>query len=163
MKMLAAILTGGLLAGIGDITYAALHYNIVYQTPPERIFQSVAAGLLGSEAARAGGWNTAALGLAAHFALTTIMAAVFVLASLVVPLLRKLWWITGPVYGLALMFVMNYLVVPMSKVGGPGKLPEGQFLYGAVFAHVILVGLVIAAAAHFTLGEGKANTEAKPA
>jgi uncharacterized membrane protein YagU involved in acid resistance len=165
MKVLAAILIGGLLAGAGDIAYAALHYNLVYQTPPQRIFQSVAAGLLGSEAAQSGGWNTASLGLAAHFALTIIMAAVFVVASLMVPLLRKLWWITGPVYGLALLFVMNYLVVPMSRVGGPGKLPEGQFLYGAIFAHVILVGLVIAAAARFTLGDGggKASAEAPPA
>jgi hypothetical protein len=87
-----------------------------------------------------------------------------VIASLVVSLLRKLWWITGPLYGLALMFVMNYLVVPMSQVGGPGKLPEGQFLYGAIFAHVILVGLVIAAAARFTLGGGgKESAEAAPA
>jgi hypothetical protein len=62
------------------------------------------------------------------------------------------------------MFVMNYLVVPMSQVGGPGKLPEGQFLYGAIFAHVILVGLVIAAAARFTLGGGgKESAEAAPA
>jgi hypothetical protein len=154
MKVVVAILLGGILAGLGDIAYAALHYNLVYQTPPQRIFQSVAAGLLGSEAAQEGGWNTALLGLAAHFALTTIMAAVFVIASLVVPLLRRFWWIAGPVYGLALMFVMNYLVVPMSKVGGAGKLPEGQFLYGAIFAHVILVGLVIAAAARFTVGGG---------
>jgi uncharacterized membrane protein YagU involved in acid resistance len=164
MKVLTAILLGGILAGLGDIAYAALHYNIVYQTPPQRIFQSVAAGLLGSEQAQGGGWNTALLGLGAHFVLTTVMAAAFVIVSLVVPLLRKLWWITGPVYGLALMFVMNYLVVPMSQVGGPGKLPEGQFLYGAIFAHVVLVGLVIAAAARFTLGDGgRGSAEAAPA
>jgi len=154
MKILIAILLGGLAAGAGDILYAIIHYNLVYQTPPERILQSVAAGLLGTEDARAGGWNTAAIGLGAHFVLTTIMAAAFVLASLPVPLLLRLWWIAGPVYGIGLMFVMNYLVVPMSRVGGPGKLPEGQFLYGAIFAHAILVGLAIALVARVVLDNG---------
>jgi uncharacterized membrane protein YagU involved in acid resistance len=158
MKALTAILLGGILAGAGDILYAIIHYNLVYQTPPERILQSVAAGLLGTEDARAGGWNTAAIGLAAHFALATIMAAFFVLVSLAVPLLRRWWWIAGPVYGLGLMFVMNYIVVPMSRVGGPGALPEGQFLYGAIFAHTILVGLAIALIARIILG----GREAKP-
>jgi hypothetical protein len=152
MKILIAILLGGLAAGVGDITYACVHYNIVYQTPPERILQSVAAGLVGTEAARAGGWGTAILGLGAHFAITMVMSAMFVLASLPAPLLRRLWWISGPVYGIVLMFAMNYVVVPMSMVGGPGNLPEGQFLYGAIFAHTILVGLAIAAIARFVLG-----------
>lgn len=116
--------------------------------------QSVAAGLLGPEDARAGGWNTAMIGLAAHFAIAIIMAAAFVLASLVFPLLRRLWWIAGPAYGAGLLFVMNYLVVPMSRTGRPAALPAGEFLYGAIFAHVILVGLVIAAVARFVLGSG---------
>jgi hypothetical protein len=82
------------------------------------------------------------------------MAAAFVVVSLVVPALRKFWFVAGPVYGAALLFAMNYVVVPMSKVGGPGKLPEGQFLYGAIFAHVILVGLAIALMARVILGDG---------
>ncbi len=154
MKTLLAILSGGLLAGLGDMTYACVHYNLVYKTPPERILQSVAAGLLGPEGSRAGGWNSALIGLGAHFAITLIMAAVFVIASLVVPALRKLWWITGPLYGAALLFVMNLVVVPMSRAERPPALPEGQFLYGAIFAHVILVGLMIALMARTFLGPG---------
>jgi hypothetical protein len=144
MKLTQAILLGGLVAGAADITYACLHYNLVYGTPPEAIFHSVAAGLIGPEAARAGGAATAALGLAAHFALTTIMALIFNIAGRVAPVLRRLWFIAGPVYGLIVMFVMNLVVVPMSAAGGPAQLPEGQFLYGAIFAHTVLVGLPIA-------------------
>lgn len=144
MKAIAAILAGGFVAGAADITYACVHYNLVYGTLPERIFQSVAAGLIGKDAANAGGWGTAALGLAAHMAIALIMAAAFVLVSMAVPLIRKLWSITGPLYGLGLMFLMNFVVVPMSAAGGPAQLPKGEFLYGAIFAHTILVGLPIA-------------------
>ena len=64
MKAITAIIAGGLVAGAADITYACIHYNLVCGTQPERIFQSVAAGLVGKEASNAGGWGTAALGLA---------------------------------------------------------------------------------------------------
>jgi len=144
MKLATAILLGGAVAGAADITYACVHYNLVYGTPPERIFQSVAAGLVGGEAARTGGWGTAGLGLVAHFALATIMALVFNIAVKLVRPLASLWFISGPLYGIAIMFVMNYLVVPMSAAGGPAKLPDGEFLYGAIFAHTLLVGLPIA-------------------
>ena len=144
MKRSTAILLGGFIAGAADITYACVHYNLVYGTPPEAILQSVAAGLIGGEAARAGGWGTAALGLAAHFALTTLMAIIFNIAAKFAPAIARLWAITGPLYGIAIMFVMNYLVVPMSAAGGPAQLPQGPFLYGAIFAHTILVGLPIA-------------------
>jgi len=144
MKAITAIIAGGLVAGAADITYACVHYNLVYGTPPERIFQSVAAGLIGKDAANAGAWGTAALGLGAHMVIALIMAAAFFLVSMAVPLIRKLWSITGPLYGLSLMFLMNFVVVPMSAAGGPAQLPQGEFLYGAIFAHTILVGLPIA-------------------
>lgn len=143
MKLVPAILGAGFFAGLGDIAYACIHYNIVYGTPPEVILQSVAAGLVGKEAASQGGWGTAAMGLAAHFVIALVMAAVFILAAYVLPPVKRFWQISGPLYGVALMFVMNMLVVPMSAAGGPGELPKGEFLYGAIFAHTILVGLVI--------------------
>jgi hypothetical protein len=158
MKVILAILLGGLIAGIGDIAYACIHYNLVYGTPPQRIFQSVAAGVMGPEAARAGGWTSASIGLAAHFFLTTMMAAAFVLASFVAPLLRRWWWITGPIYGVGILFIMNLIIVPMSAANLPPRLPEGQFLYGGIFAHILLVGLVIAGIARLILGGGQKPT-----
>jgi hypothetical protein len=145
MKLMPAILIGGALAGLGDITYAIIHYGMPpANLPAERVLQSVAAGLVGPEQARAGGWGTAALGLTAHFSIAIIMAAVFNAAALFVPLLKKLWFVTGPLYGLGLLFVMNYVVVPYSATGRSAALPQGDYLYGAIFAHVVLVGLVIA-------------------
>jgi hypothetical protein len=154
MRITLAILLGGLIAGAGDIIYACVHYNLVYGTPPQRILQSVAAGVMGTEAARAGGWTSAGIGLAAHFFLTTMMAAAFVLASVYVPLLRRWWWLAGPAYGFGLLFVMNLIIVPMSAARLPPRLPDGQFLYGAIFAHMLLVGLVIALFTRLMLGPG---------
>ena len=57
------IVYGGLTAGALDILYAFVFYGIRIGATPTRILQSVAGGLLGREAARAGGLKTAALGL----------------------------------------------------------------------------------------------------
>ena len=51
----AAIAAGGLAAGVLDFVAAM----VVYHASALRIGQSIAAGLLGREAARAGGWPTA--------------------------------------------------------------------------------------------------------
>lgn len=140
-----AILTGGLIAGALDITYACTHYALVFGTPPMRILQSVAAGALGREAAVGGGWGTAAVGLALHFVITLIMALVFVTIAQRVRVLLRLWPITALVYGLLLYVVMNYVVVPNSAANGSP--PEGQFFWGALFAHIALVATPIVLAA----------------
>jgi ribose/xylose/arabinose/galactoside ABC-type transport system permease subunit len=63
---LAYVLAGGLIAGTLDILYAYTFWTMKSQIPAQRIFQDVAAGLLG-EASFQGGWSTAALGVALHF------------------------------------------------------------------------------------------------
>jgi predicted ABC-type sugar transport system permease subunit len=62
----AYLLAGGLIAGTLDILYAYTFWAVKSQIPAQRIFQDVAAGLVG-EASFQGGWSTAALGLALHF------------------------------------------------------------------------------------------------
>lgn len=145
-KPFTATLLGGLVAGALDITYACVHWNIAHDVAPQRIFQSVAAGLLGRDAAVAGGWNTAALGLALHFVMTTIMAAFFVAASRAMPALNRTPVLSGIVYGLGLYAVMNFIVVPFSAAGdGTIQMPEfNQFFYGGLLAHTLLVGAPIA-------------------
>jgi uncharacterized membrane protein YagU involved in acid resistance len=146
MRVVWAILIGGLAAGALDIAYACIHYAIVYGVTPQRIFQSVAAGLIGREAAVAGGTGTAALGLTAHFVLTTIMAAFFVAWTRMVPDLNKWPLLSGATYGLAIFAIMQVVVLPLSATGG-GDGPEGQFLIGGLLIHAFGVGLPIALAA----------------
>ena len=72
MRVLTAILLGGLIAGAFDISYAIATYYFAFDVPPIRIFQSVAGGWVGREAARAGGMDTAILGGVTHFTFTTM-------------------------------------------------------------------------------------------
>ena len=82
MKIVWAILLGGLAAGALDIVYAFVAYGpLSYGVTPEQVLHSVAAGLIGRDAARVGGMETAGLGLGLHLAIATLMAAAYVLAA----------------------------------------------------------------------------------
>src|SRR5262249_46144334 len=113
---------GGLVAGALDILYAFIVYGPVFPMlvpgaeplSPMEILQSVARGWIGAPAASAGGLNTALLGAITHFGIATVMAAVYVLAAQALPMLVRQPLIWGFLYGLVLMFVMNYVVLPIS-------------------------------------------------
>src|SRR6266508_6145504 len=138
-----SILYGGLVVGVLDISDAIMFFGIRNGVTPIRVLQSVAGGLLG-RATYSGGLKTASLGLLLHFLISTILATVYYLASSVLPLLIKhaLW--VGPLYGIAVYFVMTYIVVPNSALGPrTGPIPWPVFLYG-VIGHALLVGLPIA-------------------
>ena len=143
-KWILPIVLGGLIVGALDIGYAIAHYYVVYQVPPVRILQSVAAGAIGKEAATAGGWATGGLGLALHFLLTTLMAAFFVAWTRMVPDLNKWPLLSGATFGLAIFAIMQVVVLPLSATGGAGGGPEGQFLVGGLLIHAFGVGVPIA-------------------
>jgi hypothetical protein len=88
-RALRAILGGGLLGGFFDITFACVVSAMLRGVTPIRVGQSVASGLLGRDAALAGGVATGLLGLVLHFVMITIMAAIFYGAATRIPLLVK--------------------------------------------------------------------------
>ncbi len=141
MSPVGSILAGGLVAGALDITYACVFWAIRADVPAQRIFQSVAAGLLG-EASFEGGTATAALGLALHFLIATSMAAVFYVAARARPELVRRPVLTGAVYGIGLYLVMNYVVLPLSAAGTSPKFPLWIGL--TVLVHMFLIGVPIA-------------------
>src|SRR6266545_1276312 len=61
-----AWVTAGLFAGVCDLTAACIHAGFFGATPV-RVFHAVASGLIGREAALAGGAPTAVLGVVLHF------------------------------------------------------------------------------------------------
>ena len=138
-----AWLLGGLAVGTADITYALLFYDLRYQIPPQRLLQSVAAGLLGREASFAGGAGTAALGLALHYFIAYAIAALYILGiSRWLPALNRRPWLYGPIYGLGAYLFMNLVVVPSS--GAAGKFPSGANLVGGLLIHMFGIGLLSA-------------------
>ncbi len=136
------ILLGTAVAGTLDMTEACLYWGLTKGVPPERIFHSVASGLLG-KAAFTGGAATAALGLVAHFCIMAVMVACYVLAALRLPILTKRPIVMGLAYGLATYAVMNYLVLPLSQArhGGPFVLST---LVNNLGAHLFMVGVPLA-------------------
>jgi hypothetical protein len=139
---LAPVVAGGLVAGTLDITYACLFWGLKSGVPAQRIFQSVAAGLLG-EASFEGGQGTAALGLALHYFIALSMAMVYYRVARRWDLLWQRPFFCGAGYGLLLYVVMNYIVVPLSRAGGGGS-KDALWVMLSILVHMLLIGLPIA-------------------
>ena len=136
------ILYGGLVVGILDGLFAFVFYGLILGIKPMRIFQSVAAGVLGS-ASYDGGIKTFLLGILLHFVVATCIAAVFYLVSLKMPILIRHAVISGIIYGLIAYLGMNYVVIPLSAIG-PRPTPPLRVFLPAFIAHAFLVGLPVA-------------------
>jgi uncharacterized membrane protein YagU involved in acid resistance len=141
-----AMLVGGLIAGALDITYAFVLWWLRARVSPRRILQSVAAGLLG-KASYEGGAGTAILGAFLHFFNAFVIAAIFVAASRVWPVLARRATLFGPLYGIGVYLVMNYVVIPLSNFPRRGGSPAPVVWITGVLAHMFLIGLPIALAA----------------
>ena len=132
-----AALIGGLVVGVLDIADAFIFFGF-RGVSPVRILQSIASGLLG-RAAFSGGLRTAALGLVLHFFIATVIATVFVLASTRMRWLTRAPLVTGPLYGLAVWLVMNFVVIPLSAAGTPAF--RTVVVVNGLLIHMLGVGL----------------------
>jgi hypothetical protein len=134
------ILYGGLTVGIFDMLFAFTFYGFVLGIPFLRIFQSVAAGVLGRPAAVEGGVKTFVLGLFLHFIVATCIATVYYLASRNLSLLVRYPVPSGLLYGMIAYLGMNRIVVPLSAIGRRPFPPKWIFLT-EIIGHAFLVGL----------------------
>lgn len=112
-SILKAILIGGLVGGFLDLLFAVSFagYNGV---APNRIFQTIASGLLG-EAAFSGGSGVAAFGIGCHFALSVLWTAMFAIAAWRLPVLARRPFMAGPAFGLVVFLGMRLIVLPLSS------------------------------------------------
>jgi hypothetical protein len=135
------VVAGGLAAGTLDIVYACVFWAVKAGVPAQRIFQSVAAGLLG-KASFEGGGGTAVLGLALHYFIALSMSLVYYVVARRWPLLWQRPLLCGGAYGLLLYGIMNYVVLPLSAAGSGTKDPLWVTL--SIVVHVLLIGIPIA-------------------
>lgn len=148
-----AIVWGGLLAGVGDITFAFVMSGL-RGVGPVIVLQSVASGLLG-RAARDGGLVTAALGALLHFFIAFSWATVFWLVSRKLRFLVQHPVVCGLLYGAAVYFFMYFVVLPLSAIYFPLNRTASSILINST-GHMLLVGLPIALAAYkFTNKTGR--------
>ena len=135
-----ALLLGTLTVGVLDIFDAFVFFGF-RGVPPLRILQAIASGVMGSEAAVAGGLASAALGLVLHFFIAFLIVLVFYLVSRKVPLLTKYPLVTGALYGIAVYFIMTLVVVPSSAIHAVRALPSLPVLVNGLLIHAFGVGI----------------------
>jgi hypothetical protein len=140
---LLAVVWGGLACGVLDITAALLVYGY-FGAKPLRLLQGIAGGVLGPRT-YSGGIGTALLGLLCHFVIAFSAAAVYVAASRIMPFLVRHAVLSGALYGVAVYFFMNRVVVPLSAAT---KFPFSlKMMVIGIVIHIFCVGLPIALAA----------------
>jgi uncharacterized membrane protein YagU involved in acid resistance len=149
---------GGLLIGIFDLLFAFIFYALILGVPPLRIFQSVAAGVLGRPSAIAGGVRTFMLGIVLHFVVATCIATVYFIATQVLPVLVRHPVVSGLIYGVVAYFGMKWIVIPLSAIGQRGTLPRLPVLLTEVIGHALLVGLPVALLARRSARFNKKNS-----
>jgi uncharacterized membrane protein YagU involved in acid resistance len=134
------ITLAGLLAGALDIT-ATTTLMRLQGMPPERLWQGIASGALGTSAFK-GGKRTAAVGLFFHFLIAFIVAAIYYAISLSLSILTARPILSGILYGIVVHVVMSRIVLPLSAA------PEREFSLKAfltqLIIHICFVGLPIA-------------------
>ena len=135
------VVLAGIVGATCDITYAILYYGW-RGIPAERILQTVASGVLG-KASYDGGWQTAALGLACHYAIVIVAAAVFWAAARRWDWLRREPISAGLAFGVAIYGFMNFVVLPLSAYPYPLRFPLLTTATG-LLVHMAGVGLPIA-------------------
>ena len=139
MKPVRALLLGTFTVGVLDIVDAFVFFGLRSGVPPVRILQSIAAGLLGRDAFR-GGIPTALLGAVLHFFIAFCIVGTYLLASWQLPSLTRKPIVYGLLYGVAVYFVMNLVVVPLSAAGG-GAIPPWPHVVNGLLIHALGVGL----------------------
>jgi uncharacterized membrane protein YagU involved in acid resistance len=137
-RPLPAIIVGGLIVGVLDLSYAILVYS---PRKPILIPHTIASGLLGMKS-YSGGAYTAALGVILHFIIALGAATVYYAASRKLEVLVHRAVLLGIIYGALVYLFMHLIVLPLSAV------PKGNtpLIYQAseFVEHWFCVGLPIA-------------------
>ena len=134
-----AVLWAGFACGVMDITAALVVYGY-FGLKPMRLLQGIASGLLGPRAFESG-LATALLGLLCHFVIAFGAATVYFVASRTFRFLTEQAVVSGALYGVAVYFFMNRIVLPLSAAA---KRPFSlKLMIVGVVIHIFCVGLPI--------------------
>ena len=155
---LETIVYGGLAIGVLDMIDAIVFFTAYAGVPLQRVFQGVAAGVLGSDAARAGGWATFWLGLGLHYVVAFSVAAVYFALARLVPAMIRHPVVSGLVFGVAAHFVMQCVVIPFSAIWRWPTFTPAATLNG-VIGHALLVGLPVALIATWSSRRARAQRQ----
>lgn len=141
------IVFGGLAIGILDFIDASTFFPLYYGITFQQVWLGPASGILGREAAKAGGWNTALFGILMHFAVAFCIATVYFLFSRNITWLIRHPVVSGLIFGVVANYVMQCVVVPLSaRATSPSAVfsePVGS-MANSIIGHALFVGLPVA-------------------
>ena len=138
------IVYGGLAIGILDFFDASTFFPLYYGMSFWDVWHGPASGLIGRDASRGGGVNTALLGIFLHFVVAFCIAIVYFAVSRLSPFVLRQPVVSGLIYGVAAHFVMQYVVIPLSAIGTMPQWPPIGSLLNSLIGHALLVGLPVA-------------------
>ena len=140
-KIVLPALVGGCAAATLDAISAFATFGVGMP-------KAIASGLLGASALQGGG-GAWALGLALHFFILIAAGLLYGIATWRWAFLRTNFVLSGIYYGISIYLFMNLVVLPLSAIPFPvGPFKVSSLLKGLI-AHVVLVGLPIAASFRF--------------
>jgi uncharacterized membrane protein SirB2 len=142
----AAILGGGFMAATFDF-FAAM---LIYGGTASGVAKAIARGWFGM-AVKTMPPIVDVIGVASHYGILLIAAAIFVGVSLRFPALRARAWIAGPLFGVCIYIVMHFVIVPLSAVHAVNN-PKGIQFVEEFCGHMFVIGLPIALWARAMLG-----------
>lgn len=130
-----------LIVGAMDFAYASL-MTAYRGGSVVKLWQYVAGGLLGPDAG-AMGLAGALCGVIFHFLIMGVFSAAIYVLYVKAPLVEKQPVLAGLAYGLGIWLVMNFLVVPLSRIGAktPALTLDAVMNWG--FAMHLVIGLAL--------------------
>ncbi|MGD0366414.1 MAG: hypothetical protein ABSA94_03080 [Acidobacteriaceae bacterium] len=137
-----SVLRIGLIAGTLDIT-ENLVFNAFRHITPVQIFQYIASGLTGAWAFHAG-MESVALGVAIHYTIAVFWTAVYYTASRWLVILIRRPVVCGLVYGGVVYLIMNFVVLPLTRVPHARAAMTLASRVSGVLALLLCIGLTIA-------------------
>lgn len=131
----------GLVAGVLDISENII-FNAFRHITPYRIFQYIASGLIDGRSFTMG-MASVVLGVGIHFTIAMTWTVVFYLLSRKLMILTRQAAICGIVYGGMVYIIMNFVVLPMTRVPHARAAVSVASRVSGVLALLFCIGLTI--------------------
>lgn len=130
------VFLGGLVVAVGDIVFATTLWFSWTASGLTRVFQTIAVGVLG-QASYEGGMATAWLGAGLHLLMATAFVVAYTLAGRRAPQLLGKPFVYGVLYGVLMYVVMNFVVMPLSRVGRSPSFDHPDWIGLSLIAHMV--------------------------
>jgi hypothetical protein len=127
---------GGLLIAVADALFAIALWFEWNTKGVTQVFQTIAMGVLG-KASYEGGTATALLGAGLHVAMAIAFVVICIALSFRFRLLVEKPVMSGLLYGVGLYVVMNFVVMPLSRVDASPSFKRLDWIAMSVVAHMV--------------------------